>query len=146
MQFRWGQVKTLIDECFAMRKADSSDNPDRLNREDASFILCNTGLCYSKSEYMLLMIRRARFEVLMDELLAKALRNDLFLSPDRLGGLFHEGRILMPDDELDLPAISTISPDHLVGWIFANKPQPIMPVREALQSPVPKTERFLCLK
>lgn len=128
LQVLWGHVKELIEEAFMARKSDSQENPERLNREDASFILCNAGICYSKAEYFRLMIRRARFEVMSDELLAKALRNNLFLSPNRLGGLFHEGRILMPDDELNLAAISMISPAHLIAWTLAERPQPTYPV------------------
>jgi hypothetical protein len=33
----------------------------------------------------------------------------------------------MPDDELDLPALSMISPDHFVGWLFSNRPEPAYP-------------------
>lgn len=128
VQVRWGHAKALVDEAFMARKPESTESPDRLNRDDASFILCNVGVCYSKGEYMRLMIRRARFEILSDELLARALRNDLFLSPNRLGGLFHEGRILMPEDELDLPVISMISPQHLLGWLFSDRPKPTSPV------------------
>lgn len=142
---RWALVKTLIEEAFLARKPDSVDNPDRLNREDASFILCNAGLCYSKEEYFRLMIRRARFEILSDELLAKALRNSLFLSPDRLGGLFLEGRILMPEDELDLPALSSTSPSHLTAWLLANRPEPAYPVSAVTSSPIqPMTSRCMC--
>ena len=141
----WGEMKTLIEEAFIARKPDSIENPDRLNREDSSFILCNLGLCYSKAEYMWLMIRRARFEIVMDELLGQALRNDLFLSPNRLGGLFCEGRILMPEDELDLPALSTLTPDHLAGWTFSNRPEPTYPVGVHVQWRAPaSTNNIIC--
>ncbi len=65
----WQQVKTLISETMRYRKVDEYSEvggmnaldhlsinvfkasvADQLGRDDASFVLCNSDICYSKSE------------------------------------------------------------------------------------------------
>jgi hypothetical protein len=79
-------------------------------------------------QYFKTMIRRTYFEAMTANLMAKALRSDLFLSPERMGPLFQGGRLAVPVCHMDLEEINTQAPDHLIGWLFADRPQPLYPV------------------
>ena len=123
----WAKIKSLLEETTNFRSADVEYH-GRLNMEESSYVLCNAGFCYSKAELFKLMIRRVKFENLMNNLSSKALKGNLFLSPERLGRLFEGGKLAIPESHLDLEEIATISPTHLVGWIFSDKLAPVSPV------------------
>merc|ERR1711965_978998 len=107
-------------------------DPDYLDMEEMSFVMCSTGFIYSKTELLEGMIVRARLEKVLQQLKRKVFKKDYVDSPDRYRSQLLNKGLPPPEDDVSRDDITKhdmrrIKPHCLLAWLHSDGLKPSLP-------------------
>ena len=136
LQVKWGSIKRRIREALLDRtEAENMEfarDPDYLDMEEMSFVMCSTGFIYSKTELLEGMIVRARLEKVLQQLKRKVFKRDYVDSPERYRGQLLNKGLPPPEDDVSREDVKKrdlmrIRPDALLAWLHSDGLKPALP-------------------
>jgi len=120
---RWALIKILIQERLALHSDTDVGSDVRLSLEDAAYVLCCAGLCYSREELFETMIVRAKFEKVAENIVRNNYRIGYVEDPHRYAKI-----LLGIDTKKSTPItkefITTVNPATLIALAFSRHEPP----------------------
>eukprot|EP01041_Mallomonas_annulata_P009657 gene9657-20083_t len=125
IQQLWIRLKELIKDVYIHRSDGKTE--ERLDMNEVAYILCNSGLCFTRTELIQAMIIRTRKEKVIKHMHLKLLKRyltdaDVSDAPIMASGVIsaesHENRNRL---RLDQDAVAHVLPSELIAWYFSGR-------------------------
>lgn len=134
LQSQWRVINAMIQDVYHHRQISGTnrDIGNMLDLDDVAYVLGNADIIFTRREFILNMLNRAPFELVMGELLRKSFRryfahsNEVFAhlmtDNDTVASQHSSSHAEAP--KVRVKSIKYIAPSQLVSWLFGRSPAP----------------------